>query len=149
MRTASASVAPGALAPDREALWYFEWAEPLGLSVWSGGAGWATWERDFVRWAEHEGYELDVAISEDLEQHPDVLDGHREGHLAVRRRVGQDGAPIAILRELPVQHPGGELPAEAVKYVRQIESLIECPITLLSTSPERDDTILMRDPFEG
>src|SRR5512134_1844789 len=58
---------------DREALWYFEWAEPLGLSVWSGGAGWATWERDFVRWAERQGYELDVAISEDLEQHPEVL----------------------------------------------------------------------------
>ncbi len=63
--------------PDREALWYFEWAEPLGLSVWSGGAGWATWERDFVRWAESSGYELDVATSEDLEQHPEVLDGHR------------------------------------------------------------------------
>jgi hypothetical protein len=63
--------------PDREARWYFEWAEPLGLSVWSGGAGWATWERGFVRWAEREGYELDVAISEDLEQHPDVLEGHR------------------------------------------------------------------------
>jgi hypothetical protein len=63
--------------PDREARWYFEWAEPLGLSVWSGGAGWATWERDFVRWAEANGYELDVAISEDLEQHPEVLEGHR------------------------------------------------------------------------
>ncbi|MEO1281072.1 MAG: adenylosuccinate synthase [Pseudomonadota bacterium] len=42
-----------------------------------------------------------------------------------------------------------ELPAQAVKYVRTIEELIECPVTLLSTSPERDDTILMRDPFEG
>jgi adenylosuccinate synthase len=41
-----------------------------------------------------------------------------------------------------------DLPAQAVKYVRQIEELIECPVTLLSTSPERDDTILMRDPFE-
>jgi len=40
-----------------------------------------------------------------------------------------------------------ELPAQAVKYVRHIEELIECPVTLLSTSPERDDTILMRDPF--
>ena len=40
-----------------------------------------------------------------------------------------------------------DLPAQAVKYVRQVEELIECPITLLSTSPERDDTILMRDPF--
>jgi len=42
----------------------------------------------------------------------------------------------------------GQLPAQAVKYVRHIEELIECPVTLLSTSPERDDTILMRDPFE-
>ncbi len=42
----------------------------------------------------------------------------------------------------------GELPAQAVKYVRHVEELIECPVTLLSTSPERDDTILMRDPFQ-
>ena len=42
-----------------------------------------------------------------------------------------------------------DLPAQAVKYVRHIEELIECPVTLLSTSPEREDTILMRDPFEG
>ncbi|HVZ04656.1 adenylosuccinate synthase [Hyphomicrobium sp.] len=41
-----------------------------------------------------------------------------------------------------------ELPAQAVKYVRRVEELIECPVTLLSTSPERDDTILMKDPFE-
>jgi adenylosuccinate synthase len=40
------------------------------------------------------------------------------------------------------------LPAQAVKYVRHIEELIECPVTLLSTSPERDDTILMKDPFQ-
>ncbi len=42
-----------------------------------------------------------------------------------------------------------ELPAEAVKYVKRIEELVEAPVTLLSTSPERDDTILVRDPFEG
>ena len=42
-----------------------------------------------------------------------------------------------------------DLPAEAVKYVKYIEGLIGAPVTLLSTSPERDDTILMRDPFEG
>ena len=41
-----------------------------------------------------------------------------------------------------------DLPAEAVKYVRHVEELIERPVTLLSTSPERNDTILMRDPFE-
>jgi adenylosuccinate synthase len=40
-----------------------------------------------------------------------------------------------------------ELPAQAIKYVRHIEELIEAPVTLLSTSPERDDTILMQDPF--
>ncbi|MCB8880146.1 adenylosuccinate synthase [Acidisoma cellulosilytica] len=42
-----------------------------------------------------------------------------------------------------------DLPAQAIKYVRRIEELVECPVTLLSTSPERDDTILMKDPFEG
>ena len=42
-----------------------------------------------------------------------------------------------------------ELPAQAIKYVKRIEELVETPVTLLSTSPERDDTILMRDPFEG
>ncbi len=42
-----------------------------------------------------------------------------------------------------------ELPAEAVKYIRRVEELIEAPVTLLSTGPERDDTIMMRDPFEG
>lgn len=40
-----------------------------------------------------------------------------------------------------------ELPAQAIKYVKHIEELIEAPVTLLSTSPERDDTILMADPF--
>ncbi len=42
-----------------------------------------------------------------------------------------------------------ELPAAAVKYVKHIEELIGAPVTLLSTSPERDDTILMQDPFMG
>ena len=41
-----------------------------------------------------------------------------------------------------------ELPAGAIKYVRRIEELIDCPVALLSTSPEREDTILVRDPFE-
>ncbi len=40
-----------------------------------------------------------------------------------------------------------ELPAQAVKYVRHVEELIECPVSLLSTSPQREDTILVRDPF--
>jgi adenylosuccinate synthase len=41
-----------------------------------------------------------------------------------------------------------QLPADAIKYVRRIEELIGCPVALLSTSPEREDTILMRNPFE-
>jgi len=42
-----------------------------------------------------------------------------------------------------------DLPAAAVKYVRRIEELIGAPVALLSTSPQRDDTILMRDPFQA
>ena len=42
-----------------------------------------------------------------------------------------------------------DLPAEAVKYVRRIEELIEAPVAMLSTSPEREDVILMQDPFRG
>ncbi len=41
-----------------------------------------------------------------------------------------------------------DLPAEAVKYVRRIEEILETPIALVSTSPERDDVILMKDPFQ-
>ena len=41
-----------------------------------------------------------------------------------------------------------DLPANAVKYIRRIEELIGAPVALLSTSPQRDDTILMRDPFQ-
>ncbi len=40
-----------------------------------------------------------------------------------------------------------DLPATAIKYIRRIEEFIEAPVTLLSTSPERDDTIMVRDPF--
>ncbi len=40
-----------------------------------------------------------------------------------------------------------DLPAQAIKYVRYIEELVGAPVSLLSTSPERDDTILVRDPF--
>ena len=40
-----------------------------------------------------------------------------------------------------------ELPGAAIRYVRRIEELIQCPVALLSTSPERDDTILVTDPF--
>ena len=42
-----------------------------------------------------------------------------------------------------------ELPAQAIKYVRRIEELIGCAVALLSTSPKREDTILVQNPFEG
>ena len=42
-----------------------------------------------------------------------------------------------------------DMPANAIKYVRRIEELIRCPVTLLSTSPEREDTILVQDPFSS
>jgi adenylosuccinate synthase len=42
-----------------------------------------------------------------------------------------------------------DLPAQAIKYVRRVEELVGCPATLLSTSPEREDTILMQNPFEA
>src|ERR1035437_9135705 len=41
------------------------------------------------------------------------------------------------------------LPAQAIKYVRRVEELVGCPIALLSTSPEREDTILVQNPFEA
>ena len=42
-----------------------------------------------------------------------------------------------------------DLPAQAIKYVRRVEELVGCPVALLSTSPEREDTILMKNPFEN
>jgi len=41
-----------------------------------------------------------------------------------------------------------QLPAQAIKYVRRIEELVDCPVAMLSTSPEREDTILVQNPFE-
>jgi len=40
-----------------------------------------------------------------------------------------------------------DLPAQAIKYIQRVQELIECPVALVSTSPEREDTILVRDPF--
>ena len=40
-----------------------------------------------------------------------------------------------------------QLPAQAIKYIRRVEELVHCPVALVSTSPEREDTILVRDPF--
>jgi N,N-dimethylformamidase beta subunit-like protein len=63
--------------PDREAMGFRTWARAHGVSDWCGGAGWFTYERTFTRWAERNGFRVDVAVSQDLEQHPDVLDGAR------------------------------------------------------------------------
>lgn len=96
----------------------------------------------------------------------DVLDGFDELKICVGYEL--DGEPMDYLptaadqqaRVTPVYEtmPGwqastegarswADLPAEAIKYVRRIEELIQCPVALLSTSPERDDTILVTDPF--
>jgi adenylosuccinate synthase len=82
-----------------------------------------------------------------------LLDGERIDSLPAGHNAQARVKPVYETFEGWTQSTRGarswaNLPAQAVKYVRQIEELIECPVTLLSTSPERDDTILMRDPFE-
>jgi adenylosuccinate synthase len=98
----------------------------------------------------------------------DVLDGLPELRIGTGYRIGGQtfrhlpAAPAAQAAAEPVYETmegwsgstrgarsWADLPAQAVKYVRRIEELVESPVTLLSTSPERDDTILVRDPFEG
>jgi adenylosuccinate synthase len=80
------------------------------------------------------------------------LDGERLDRLPAGQNAQARVEPIYETFEGWSQSTRGarswaELPAQAVKYVRQIEERIGCPVTLLSTSPERDDTILMKDPF--
>ncbi|WP_374275005.1 adenylosuccinate synthase [Brevundimonas sp.] len=98
----------------------------------------------------------------------DVLDGFDELKICVGYRIGEetyDYLPAGLkdqARAEPIYETiegwsestqgarsWKDLPANAVKYVRRIEELIAAPVALLSTSPERDDTILMRDPFQG
>nr|PZN84078.1 MAG: adenylosuccinate synthase [Pseudomonadota bacterium] len=81
-----------------------------------------------------------------------MLDGERIDRLPAGHNAQARVKPIYQTFEGWTQSTRGarswaELPAQAVKYVRTIEELIECPVTLLSTSPEREDTILVRDPF--
>lgn len=97
----------------------------------------------------------------------DVLDGLDEIKICVGYKLDGkeiDHLPSTALEQARVEPiyesmPGwketsfgarswADLPANAVRYVRHIEELIATPVTLLSTSPERDDTILVRDPFE-
>ena len=80
------------------------------------------------------------------------LDGQKLDYLPTASE--QQARVQPIYEELPGWRESTEgarswadLPGNAVKYVRRIEELIQCPVALLSTSPERDDTILVTDPF--
>ena len=98
----------------------------------------------------------------------DVLDGFDEIKVCVGYRLGGktlDHLPVDANEQAAIEPvyetiPGwsestrgarswAQLPANAIKYVRRIEELIDAPVALLSTSPERDDTILVHDPFVG
>ena len=80
------------------------------------------------------------------------LDGERLDYLPTA--ADQQARCTPIYEEMPGwsgstegARSWAELPAEAIKYVRRVEELIDCPVALLSTSPEREDTILVTDPF--
>ena len=98
----------------------------------------------------------------------DILDGFDEIKVCMRYRL--DGRDIDYLpasasaqaRVEPIYETvegwksatagarsWAQLPAQAIKYVRRIEELVDCPVALLSTSPEREDTILVQNPFEA
>ncbi|MEH3122566.1 MAG: adenylosuccinate synthase [Sphingomonas phyllosphaerae] len=96
----------------------------------------------------------------------DVLDGFEEVKICTGYRLrGQvidyyptHAADQALVEPIYETMPGwqestagarswADLPAQAIKYIRRVEELIRCPVALVSTSPERADTILVRDPF--
>jgi adenylosuccinate synthase len=96
----------------------------------------------------------------------DVLDGFEEIKVCAGYRLGNtkldylppDANEQARIEPIYETHEGwsqstrgarswAELPATAIKYIRRVEELIGAPVALLSTSPEREDTILVRDPF--
>ena len=98
----------------------------------------------------------------------DVLDGMEELKICVGyklhgkiiKRLPAGAANQAAVEPIYESMPGwqgstrgarswADLPAEAVKYVRRVEELIGCPVSMVSTSPEREDVILMRDPFKA
>lgn len=98
----------------------------------------------------------------------DVLDGLAELNICtgykldgkILRRLPAGAANQAAVEPIYESMPGwqgstrgarswADLPAEAVKYVRRLEELIGCPVSMVSTSPEREDVILMRDPFKA
>ena len=80
------------------------------------------------------------------------LDGVEQAHLPADRTSQARVEPIYETLEGWSESTRGarswaDLPATAIKYIRRVEELIETPVALLSTSPEREDTILVRDPF--
>ena len=80
------------------------------------------------------------------------IDGETFGHLPASAVLQEKVEPIyEVMEGWPESSRGArswaDLPAPAVKYVRRIEELIEAPVALMSTSPEREDTILVHDPF--
>jgi adenylosuccinate synthase len=82
-----------------------------------------------------------------------TLDGVEIDHLPASQAQQAQAKPVYITLEGWKESTVGarswaDLPAQAIKYVRQVEELIGAPVALLSTSPERDDTILVTDPFE-
>ncbi|MDD7911929.1 MULTISPECIES: adenylosuccinate synthase [Pseudovibrio] len=81
------------------------------------------------------------------------LDGERIDYLPASQ--GAQARVVPIYETLPGwkettkgARSWADLPAQAVKYVRHVEELIGAPVALLSTSPERDDTILVQNPFQ-
>ncbi|KAA0971127.1 adenylosuccinate synthase [Aureimonas fodinaquatilis] len=83
-------------------------------------------------------YELD---GEEIDYFPASLAAQRRVKPIYRRFEGWQGTTAGA-------RSWSDLPAQAVKYVREIEELVGAPVAMLSTSPERDDTILVRDPFQ-
>jgi adenylosuccinate synthase len=82
------------------------------------------------------------------------IDGKIYDHLPANQRLQAKAKPVYETIDGWSETTMGarswaDLPATAIKYVRRIEELIEAPVALLSTSPERDDTILVHDPFSG
>ncbi len=80
------------------------------------------------------------------------LDGERYDYLPTA--ADQQARCTPVYEEMPGWQEStagarswADLPAQAIKYIRRIEELIQCPVAMVSTSPERDDTILVTDPF--
>jgi adenylosuccinate synthase len=82
------------------------------------------------------------------------LDGQEIDYLPASERAQAEVEPVYETFEGWQAATAGarswaQLPAQAIKYVRHVEELVGCPVALLSTSPEREDTILMHNPFEN